>query len=333
MFFVCILASAQLLIPGLDTAASVGVSLPAGSARPAAMGGAFTAVADDPSAAAWNPAGVAQLKRPEVSISYDRFTVDLLSSAGDYSHVGFASITFPFKALTTQLTYRKLSTFPEITSSQSQLLPAGDIYDYSLSAAGTILGRLSVGVSVHHLDSDSEMNLISVEDGVSSSDRVEFAFSDLQLAFGLLLEVTEKMSLGGVYRTEATWPSGYAVGVAFRPVDRLILALDYSATKWSGTKILFDAQRDESAIRFGTEYVIVVADQLRLPIRAGYFHERRPISLFGGQHQPPDYDGWSLGGGMGFGNVRIDFGYVRTNGNETAEITTERLLLTLSVHF
>jgi hypothetical protein len=35
-------------------------------ARPAALGDAFTAVADDANAAVWNPAGLARLPRPEI---------------------------------------------------------------------------------------------------------------------------------------------------------------------------------------------------------------------------------------------------------------------------
>ncbi len=45
--------------------------LPSGSgARALGIAGAFTAVADDATAASWNPAGLTQLERPEVSIVY-----------------------------------------------------------------------------------------------------------------------------------------------------------------------------------------------------------------------------------------------------------------------
>lgn len=46
-------------------------------ARASAMGGAFTAVADDSSAARWNPAGLRQLVRPEASLSQRTFLGDL----------------------------------------------------------------------------------------------------------------------------------------------------------------------------------------------------------------------------------------------------------------
>ena len=39
--------------------------------RPMGMGGAFVAIADDATAASWNPGGLTQLERPEISLVYD----------------------------------------------------------------------------------------------------------------------------------------------------------------------------------------------------------------------------------------------------------------------
>ena len=56
--------------PDLRTTFDVPSSLnPVGSgARAIGMGGAFIAVADDATAASWNPAGLTQLDRPEISV-------------------------------------------------------------------------------------------------------------------------------------------------------------------------------------------------------------------------------------------------------------------------
>src|SRR5262245_10423641 len=47
-----------------------GISLnrPGSGARAAGMGNAFIAVSDDGTAASWNPAGLSQLRRPELSV-------------------------------------------------------------------------------------------------------------------------------------------------------------------------------------------------------------------------------------------------------------------------
>ncbi len=60
MCFACA-ASAQVSITTSPTPIGAG-------ARAAGMGNAFTAVADDATAASWNPAGLVQLERPELSI-------------------------------------------------------------------------------------------------------------------------------------------------------------------------------------------------------------------------------------------------------------------------
>jgi long-subunit fatty acid transport protein len=81
---------------------------PVGSgARALAMGGAFIALADDATAASWNPAGLKHLLRPEVSIvgSYnhrtEHFSFDQPSSSSNrYSLTGqnlnYLSLAYPF---------------------------------------------------------------------------------------------------------------------------------------------------------------------------------------------------------------------------------------------
>jgi hypothetical protein len=59
--------SAGIIFPELDSGAG---------ARAAGMGGAFTAVADDASAAYWNPAGLSLIKKPEVMITFDKWYLD-----------------------------------------------------------------------------------------------------------------------------------------------------------------------------------------------------------------------------------------------------------------
>jgi long-subunit fatty acid transport protein len=60
-------ADAQDVPGAVRDPAALGVSVGAG-ARALGMGGAFIAVADDGTAASWNPAGIAVLERPEMSV-------------------------------------------------------------------------------------------------------------------------------------------------------------------------------------------------------------------------------------------------------------------------
>lgn len=99
---------------------------PVGSgARAQGMGGAFIAVADDATAASWNPAGLIQVERPEVSLvgAYvdrsEAFSSDSnpeINNTGkvSYSNVNYASATLPFhwhKNLVVSLNYQRLFDF------------------------------------------------------------------------------------------------------------------------------------------------------------------------------------------------------------------------------
>ncbi|MGR3319728.1 MAG: OmpP1/FadL family transporter [Candidatus Anammoxibacter sp.] len=89
------------------------IPLPTGSgARALGLGGAFIAVADDATAASWNPAGLIRLERPEASIVGSYLLADQDFSAGnsglgnmlDNEDVGrwdvnFLSIAYPFRFL------------------------------------------------------------------------------------------------------------------------------------------------------------------------------------------------------------------------------------------
>lgn len=113
-------------------------------ARAWGMGGAFIAVADDATAASWNPGGLGQLEKPEISLvfRYQQFNnttpagsnlqdnlrfyqykgpLDLNSTA---YNIDFASITFPFKIggikIVPQLSYQRAISFKlESSSNQS----------------------------------------------------------------------------------------------------------------------------------------------------------------------------------------------------------------------
>ena len=105
----CCPVQAQAPIPQKVISAST--PNPVGSgARAVGMGGAFIAIADDATAASWNPAGLTQLKKPEISfaLSYfrrrDDFTSDEhpetsgveKSLSKDLNYLSFA---YPFKFL------------------------------------------------------------------------------------------------------------------------------------------------------------------------------------------------------------------------------------------
>ncbi|MCC6129201.1 MAG: hypothetical protein IT186_04680 [Acidobacteria bacterium] len=158
-------------------------------ARAAGMGGAFTAVADDATAASFNPAGLAHLVTPEVSAvldwgrhsddytnfqSYDQVPVlPLTDSSIDFTKSGFnfASATLPFRLfqkrwaiqLSTQrlidFTYSGSRKFSETSPDGRPLFhleqdseQSGEIRLYSASLAVQLTERTLLGVTVNRWD-------------------------------------------------------------------------------------------------------------------------------------------------------------------------------------
>lgn len=122
-------------------------------ARALGMGGAFIALADDATAASWNPAGLAQLSKPEVSLVYEDYSgsydwdqvyeavytelaakvENFLTLPGDFDSSGltFASVTIPFKVgggnLVAQGSYRRMASFPNFDRSGPNLWRVTDL--------------------------------------------------------------------------------------------------------------------------------------------------------------------------------------------------------------
>ena len=153
--------------------------LPVGSgARALGRGGAFTAVADDATAASWNPAGLAQLDYAEVSIvgSYLR-TVDAFSTHTNDIQIGkegferpdinYASIVFPAFSLAGRqvrcsLNYQQVYdmhlslSFDQTLRGETSALPlhmdaesTGGICALSPAAAVAVTPRFWVGAAIN----------------------------------------------------------------------------------------------------------------------------------------------------------------------------------------
>lgn len=160
-------------------------SIVGAGARAAGMGGAFTALADDASAASFNPAGLALLIRPEASVVLDGVSrhedhaafrnfeggVEEIygpSSTGfDSRDVNFASFTVPFtvaeRNLSFQLSYHRqidftyegersfgetLVTGEPVADLRQSVDQQGDVHTFSLAAAYQLTQRTSLGLTV-----------------------------------------------------------------------------------------------------------------------------------------------------------------------------------------
>lgn len=150
---------------------------PVGSgARALGMGGAFTAVADDATAASWNPAGLIQVERPEISLVGAHVTrketfssdtnpeIDNSSTVSD-NNINYASASFPFhwhRNMVVSLNYQRLFDFQrEFDYQRTTTAPGVDLnqqiayqqdgYISAVGLAGAIelTPRLSLGATIN----------------------------------------------------------------------------------------------------------------------------------------------------------------------------------------
>jgi long-subunit fatty acid transport protein len=146
---------------------------PVGSgARALSLGGAFISIADDATAASWNPAGLVQLERMEMSFAFayahreeDNHFHDYrqynASNTVDLSHVNYFSLAFPIRLeqdphatkkipnMLISLNYQHLYDFNREWDALNYK-QSGDIYALGLAFASEIGKRFSVGITLNY---------------------------------------------------------------------------------------------------------------------------------------------------------------------------------------
>ena len=184
---ICLLVVAMWVVWGVASSAplqastifkQVGIASspnPVGSgARAMGMAGAFIAIADDATAASWNPGGLVQVEEPEISVvgAYSSRSEDLTSgvlpglesdTTVDGANLNYLSVTYPFHLWTNwvvSLNYQRLYDFTrELDYTQDfrdvgldllqdkQYFQDGYLGALGIAGAVEILPRFSLGVT------------------------------------------------------------------------------------------------------------------------------------------------------------------------------------------
>ena len=141
-------------------------------ARPMGMGGAYSAVAHDTSALIWNPAGLAQLSTPEISVSY----LDLYGLLG-YSFVGWAHPIRPEQTIGAAILS---SSDTEGISHERTVM---------LSAATPVINRLRVGVNAKYFSTATYLERMPLGRGVGwgLDLGIHYAVLGEEVAIGIML--------------------------------------------------------------------------------------------------------------------------------------------------
>ena len=261
-------------------------------ARPAAMGGAFAGVADDVHAVYYNPAGLANLERIQITGMDDQY---------------FQSINYSFAAMAVPLVFQG---------------------DSRVQSKYGVLGVSVTNLSVGNIPTQGNAETASPTGSFSSDDfayalSYGYAFPDT----GLSLGATGKFVVSSLDGTNA---SGFAadLGGLYKPDNRLSVGAGlrnlgpsygfagssdplplviyggaaYKLTQHWLASLEIDAPRDNSvAFALGTEYVHPFTDKISGALRAGYNSANTDAGGFGGA---------SFGGGIVYGNVGFDFALI-----------------------
>ncbi len=208
-------------------------------AKGAAMGQAFTALADDGSALAWNPAGLAQLHHNMASlsgtVSFGAINLERrVENANDYSgkqgtvlsinHIGFVvpvPIEFKNRNLVGSFAIRNLSDFAdEITWSERsgdlnthtdhRYKREGGLFSLSGGLGINVLKSLYVGAALNFLSGKQDSSLLTIieqagDAAADSSRRItRNAYSGFHFELGIIWKPIRRIAIGSRVRLPYT---------------------------------------------------------------------------------------------------------------------------------
>jgi long-subunit fatty acid transport protein len=273
-----------------------------GGARALALGGAFIALADDATAAEFNPAGLWQLRRPEIALQViyrdEKRDVPLVVSSfqegsaifkedrDQYFIPSFASFIYPSQHFAVGL-----SEFTNVYFDRKYRDPADGLrrhekaenYAYGFSLTTGILDQLSVGCTLRY-----NQFRYRTEDPILGG-RETFESDAPSANVGLIWRVLPRVRLGAVYKStqeiegdfagldvDTDLPDTFGFGLAVLPDERWRLVADVDRVRWSK----FDPNPDddfekEDVWRYhaGLERYLGRWKGSAVFVRGGYFYE------------------------------------------------------------
>jgi long-subunit fatty acid transport protein len=223
---------------------------PVGSgARAIGMGGAFIAVADDATAASWNPGGLVQLKTPEISVVGTWFHKDEDNSFRDHPEfsgtqsvsevdLNYLSVVYTFnlfdRNMVVSLNYQRLYDFTReldfrlldktvlfetgtllTTDTKCHYEASGGLSALGLAYSLQIIPQLSFGFTLNIWDNDltdNEWEANSHSTGILTTE----ILPGVPVSIPIQFEKRQKYSLDG-FEVNAN------IGLLWRPTDKLTI--------------------------------------------------------------------------------------------------------------
>lgn len=210
-------------------------------ARPLSMGNAYTSVSDDVYALLFNPAGLAQMKRKELSFGLLHTRKELGNSylgtsadqTGSYTSLGHMALAYPYPTYSGSLVFGfgifrvggsdleslrngYLSDIP--ATSQNVLTQSGSIYQYHIGFGIDLSPRISLGAGLVLWDESIDLTEEIIYEDPGSlavyTDDVSLDMDGLSLNLGLMIRLLDDVKIGFLF-TSPTWLSYYGEGVTY----------------------------------------------------------------------------------------------------------------------
>ena len=292
-----------------------------GGARALAMGGAFIALADDATAVEFNPAGLWNLRRPEVAFqavyTHDKRETPLLEldppeintffkdDTDSYIIPSFASFVYP-----TQHFVLGLSEFTNVYYDRSYALLYSDTevdekaenYTFGLTLATQLIDRLSIGGTVRY----NKFKFSSRVDSPSGISRREFESESPSVNLGVLWRPHRYFSFGAVYKSsqpldgtyrirdgagndisiDTELPSTFGLGLAFHPNQDWRILFDVDKIWWSDFYTDPEYKRkDVYRFHSGMEWYAGHLGDMGIFFRGGYMYEESNAIKYKGDNE------------------------------------------------
>ena len=248
----CLLLILILLLNKEGSAAFENIELMAG---PMGMGGASSAVTHDTSALIWNPAGLARLAAPEISISY----MDLYGVLG-YSFIGVAH---PIRTGQTVGAALLNSSDTEGISQERIAL---------LSSATSVWKQLHVGINVKYFTTSVNLEQVPLGHGTGwgTDLGIQYTLMSEQIRIGLVLPNLfsnlsyRRLEGGGSNSSTYTEPllrewrisTAASVGIPNREADTVLAAFEISnGIPLIGCEYQHTARQGAFALRLGWRFI------------------------------------------------------------------------------
>src|SRR3972149_5570939 len=242
-------------------------------ARAHAMGGAFYAVSDDPTAISWNPAGLMQMDKHQMSASFhhtsfeNKYSGNYASSSAGFSgradqsidQVAFVGVVIPF-----ELKGRKFVGSASIPNSVSEIRGIdfrdsmlftqeinGRLSMGSLGLATNLWQKLSVGLAVNIYGHGYDRNANAVyqisgppdDTVINYRPRTKSSFSGWNFTLGGMLKM-ERLRLAAVFKSPGTGGSPLKERMDIRLISDLIVRGIKNPFGGAPSGILFDTNRE-----------------------------------------------------------------------------------------